>query len=367
MKEKEIVLITGSSGLIGTAMARRLAPTFEVVGLDTTPPKQVGPMREHVHVDLTKDDSVQTALRYVRTAYGERIASFIHLAAYYDFSGEPSPLYEKVTVGGTQRLLRELKNLDVQQLVFSSSMLVHAPCEKGQRITEDSPFLPKWDYPQSKVDTEKLILEQRGNIPVVILRIAGVYDDRCHSIPIAHQIQRILERRLISHVFPGETAHGQAFLHLEDVIESFTLVVQRRATLPTELTLLIGEPETLSYEELQQELGRLIHGEEWETKRIPKPLAKTGAWLQDQVPAGEEPFIKPWMIDLADDHYELDITRARTVLGWEPRRSLRATLPKMVQALKADPLGWYRENKLEAPDWLERAVQQRLEEQPHAP
>ncbi len=54
------------------------------------------------------------------------------------------------------------------------------------------------------------------------------------------------------------------------------------------------------------------------------------------------------MIDVADDHYELDISRSRALLGWEPRRSRRETLPKMINALKADPAGWYRENKLKA-------------------
>ena len=57
----------------------------------------------------------------------------------------------------------------------------------------------------------------------------------------------------------------------------------------------------------------------------------------------------PWMIALADDNYELDVTRAREVLGWEPRRSLRETLASMVTALQADQLGWYRENHLEPP------------------
>ena len=33
----------------------------------------------------------------------------VHLAAYYDFSGEPSDLYERVTVQGTLRLLNGLK------------------------------------------------------------------------------------------------------------------------------------------------------------------------------------------------------------------------------------------------------------------
>lgn len=50
---------------------------------------------------MESDESVQTALKRVRYAYGERIASVIHLAAYYDFSGEPSPKYESVTVRGT--------------------------------------------------------------------------------------------------------------------------------------------------------------------------------------------------------------------------------------------------------------------------
>ena len=76
------------------------------------------------------------------------------------------------------------------------------------------------------------------------------------------------------------------------------------------------------------------------------PIAKAGAWVQDHIP-GQDPFIKPWMIDRANDHYALDITRARTLLGWEPKRSLRGTIPKMIAALKAAPAGFYRENKLE--------------------
>ncbi len=70
------------------------------------------------------------------------------------------------------------------------------------------------------------------------------------------------------------------------------------------------------------------------------------------MPFGKDPFIKPWMIPRADDHYALDITRARTALNWKPIRSLRDTLPKMVAALQADPPGWYRANKLDPPPWL---------------
>ncbi len=352
-----VILVTGSSGLIGSAVVKRFAQHFTVIGFDRAgdphPPKEA----ECVCVDVTTDASVQAGLARVRYAYGERLASVIHLAAYYDFSGEPSPKYEEVTVRGTERLLRGLQAFQVEQFVFSSTMLVHAPTVPGQRITEESPLEPRWDYPKSKVETEAVLRNERDTIPAFVLRIAGVYDHGCHSIPLAHQIQRIYERRLTSHVFPGHISHGQAFIHLDDLVEALLLAVQRRQELPAELTLLLGEAETLGYDELQHQLGRLIHGEEeWETREIPKAVAKTGAWVQDTLPLAEEPFIKPWMIDLADDHYALDVSRAWEILGWRPRRSLRETLPAMVARLKADPLRWYRENHLEPPRELEASA-----------
>jgi nucleoside-diphosphate-sugar epimerase len=232
-------------------------------------------------------------------------------------------------------------------------MLVHAPVQPGSLIHEGSLVEPKWDYPKAKWDAEQIIRERGQALRPVILRIAGVYDDGCHSPPLANQIQRIFERRLVSRVFPGEVSHGQAFVHLDDVVGAFERLLGIRRELGHAETFLIGEPQTVSYDELQRTLGGLIHGEEWVTTQIPKAIAKAGAWVEEHVP-GEEPFIKPWMIDLADDHFELDISRAREALGWDPVRALRASLPRMIERLRADPARFYEENKLEAPGWLKR-------------
>jgi len=352
---REVILVTGSGGFIGSAVAARFGGQYAVVGLDRDGMPHPPGAADCLAMDISSDASVEQALKQVRDQFGERIASIIHLAAYYDFSGEPSEKYDEITVRGTGRLLRGLQKFQVEQFIFSSTMLVHAPCEPGQQINEDWPLEPKWDYPRSKVQTEELIHAERGDIPCVLLRIAGVYDDSCHSIPLANQMQRINERWLTSQVYPGDTSRGQAFIHLDDLIDVLSRLVERRAQLPAELPLILGEPETLSYGELQREFGHLLHGEEWTTTQIPKAVAKTGAWLQDNMPFAEEPFIKPWMIDLADEHYELDISRARTLLDWEPQRSLQATLPTMVQHLKADPAGWYQQNKLKAPAELQSA------------
>jgi UDP-glucose 4-epimerase len=341
--DKEVIIVTGSCGRIGSSVVRKLGGQYQIVGFELLKAIYASPSEELVPVDLSSDESVSQAFMHIRHFYGNRIASVIHLAAYYSFDQQHSPLYEKVTVQGTERLLKALQGFEVGQFIFSSTMLVHAPCRPGHPITEDSPVVPKWDYPLSKVHTEKAIHELRGKMPTVILRIAGVYDDHCHSIPISHQIQRIYEKQLESHLFAGNADHGASFLHMDDLIDAIATAVQKRKELPPELTLLIGEPKTLSYRELQCLISCLLRGKPIETFRVPKLIAKIGAWVQGLF---GKSFIKPWMIDLADDHYELNISRAKKVLGWTPKRTLEATLPKMIAELKANPQAWYKLNGL---------------------
>lgn len=339
-----LILVTGSSGLIGRAVVERLAGIYDVVGLSRTPTE--GAPGDFVELDVTSDDSVDQALATVRERHGREVASVVHLAAYYDFSGSPSPLYREVTVEGTRRLLEGLRDFSVEQFWFSSTMLVHAPGERlGDEVEEADPLRPEWDYPRSKVATEELLRAERGDVPVVLARIAGVYDEWCHSIPIAHQVQRLAARDPTAYVFPGDPSHGQAFLHLADLVEAVERSIERRGDLPAELPVLLGERKAMSYDELQDEIGRLLYAvDNWPTLRIPKPVAKLGAWGQDLL---GEPFIKPWMIEFADDHYEPDVDRACNTLGWEPQRSLRATLPQMIENFLADPERWYRENDLD--------------------
>jgi hypothetical protein len=56
------------------------------------------------------------------------------------------------------------------------------------------------------------------------------------------------------------------------------------------------------------------------------------------------------MVDLADQNYPIAITKAREKLAWEPTRSLRNTLPKMIGSLLANPKHWYEENGLPVPE-----------------
>ena len=132
------------------------------------------------------------ALATVRSRYGSRIASVVHLAAYYDFTGEPNQLYDAVKVQGTERLLQALRDFEVGQFMFSSTMLVHAPTEPGRTINEASPIEPKWAYPKSKDEDENLLRTHHGKSRRAPPNCRHLHD-KCDSTPLAHQIQRIYQ------------------------------------------------------------------------------------------------------------------------------------------------------------------------------
>jgi len=356
-KDKPVILMTGAAGGIGTRLSRALKDQYQVVGLDL----DCGDAADCYEFDITSKSSIAETLQEIRETHGDRIASVVHLAAYFDFTGEESPLYDSVNVEGTRNLLEALQDLEVEQFLYTSTMLVHAPTEPGVLIDEDSELGAHWAYPQSKLETERVIDDAHGDIPTCILRLAGAYDDHCGVPTLSHQIQRIYERRFKSHLFSGNPARGQSFVHLDDAIDAMVRAIDRRDSIEDGTRILIGEPRAVDYETLQNRIGTLVHGESWTTVRVPKPVAMAGAWLEekseplvpDAIDEGEKPFIRPFMASLADDHYEIDVSRARELLDWEPRHRIMDELPAMVDALKEDPESWYRDNGLDLPATLE--------------
>ena len=125
---------------------------------------------------------------------------------------------------------------------------------------------------------------------------------------------------------------------------------------------LVGEPEVVSYGELQDRIGQGLHGTTWPNVRVRKAVAKAAAWAKEKLPAhvrlrdhhprrrgarsGRESFLKPWMIGLADARYPVTIERARARLGWTPAHRLRSSLVDMLDRLERDPVAWYEENDL---------------------
>ncbi len=349
----DALIITGASGRLGAALALHLRDRYRyrVVAFDRAGPPLPPEGVEAIDLDLSTDEGVRAAFVAFRARHGDRVASVLHFAAYYDFTGDDDPRYEKVNVDGSARLIRGLRQsgLRASQFVYASSMVVHAPGEPGRPIAEASPIGPTIPYARSKLRAEEALKANRGETPLVLLRLANVYDDEVHHPVLAQQFVRAAERKPGSTVYPGDPTRGQSYLHLDDLLDAVDRVVDRRMDLPDVLTLLLGEPGVTSYGAIQDALGRELHGSALGTLRVPKALAKLGVRARRLWPFGPEPFVRPWMVDRAGDHYELDVSEARDRLGWSPSRSLLDSLPAMARPLRDDPAAWYRSNDLKPP------------------
>lgn len=362
-KNKPLVVITGSAGTIGSALRAALEHEYQVVGMD-----REGTTCD-INIDLTSTPSIDLAFKIFKEKYNKKIAAVIHLAAYFDFTGEESPLYQEVNVNGTKKLLKKLQDFDVDRFIFSSTMLVHQPCQLGDTINEDSPIKPKWAYPKSKEKTEKIIQKHHKKIPYLILRLAGVYDDSSCVPTLAQQIVRIYERSIKSHLYAGDSQAGQSFIHLLDLVNLFKKSIKYRNDLPKEEIILAGEREAVSYQKLQMMIYHLIHAEEHKIKTIPTSIAKVSTFIEekfeplipDDFDHGETPFIRPFMIDMASDHYALDITKAHKLLHWEPEHRIKDSLPIIIEFLKNDPKTWYENHKITMPDWMTAVKDQDLD------
>lgn len=360
---KPVVLITGAGGNIGRSLSAALQRGgYKVVGLDRkTSPDLDFPI---LACDFASEDSLRLALREAKDQVGSKLASVIHLVAYFDFTNDDHPLYRTVNVEGSVALLRALQAFQVEQFIYASTMLVHAPCRPGERIDESQPIAPGWAYPRSKAAAEEAIARERGSIPLAVLRLAGLYDRRSMVPTLAQQFAGVYERRMDSYFYPGDTNTGQAMLHRDDMLDAFLRCISARKSLPEASAFLIGEADAVGYDALQDRLARLMHGvADWPTRSVPKPLAAAGVWVQgalepvvpDVIDDGRAPFVRPFMVQMADHHYALDTRAAERAFDWTPKHRLREELPGMVQELQADPVGWYERHDLVKPEWLNAA------------
>lgn len=351
---KPVVLITGVSGDVGEAIVAALGDAYTTVGMDQAGKSGSVPI---IAVDLRQDVSVGHAFEAFRSEYGGAIASVIHLAGYFDFTGDDNPLYHSLNVDGTRRLMTALKPFRVEQIVYAGTMLVHAAVSPGEHIDEERRLDPQWIYPQSKVEAEQVIRAEHGVAPYLLFHLAGLYSDNTVVPTLAHQIARIYERDLESHLYPGNLETGQSMVHHDDMADAFRRAIERRGELPADTVILIGEPDPIGYAALQDRIGELVHGEEWTTIRVPQAAAAAGAWVEETlmphlpkaIGGGSPPFVRPFMAWQGSDHYALDIGRAKTLLDWSPRYRLRDRLPTIVEALKRDPKAWYKANEVDWP------------------
>ena len=216
-KPGETVLITGIAGGQGRLIARRLANTFDLVGVDRTyweghPPG----LRVH-KVDIRKrkfEDIFRT----------ERPSAVVHLAFIRHFRGDAETRHE-VNVLGTKRLLEYAIAHGVKRVVVLSSSYVYGALpDNPYYMDEDSPLNVSRNYPEvrdlAEVDTLATgFLWRHPEVATTILRPVNTLGYYVHSA-----IGRYLRQRWVPTIM-GFNPMMQ-FIHEEDVAEGVALALQ---------------------------------------------------------------------------------------------------------------------------------------------
>jgi uncharacterized protein YbjT (DUF2867 family) len=110
-----VILLTGATGLVGSALLRRLLDARQEIRCLVREPRRLGPNRVRVHItlgDLSDPVSVRQAIRGARTV--------IHLAA--TIRDQPGASIEEVNGVATTRLFREAERAGVERFLFFSAM-----------------------------------------------------------------------------------------------------------------------------------------------------------------------------------------------------------------------------------------------------
>lgn len=351
MSDLPRIVVTGAAGFLGRRLVRRLRTTHHVVAIDRQP-RADPELNDHPNVewhpaDLADPEAVDETFDAIGRGGGADYV--VHLAAWYDYTGEPHPEYDRTNVEGTRLVIERAEGLGLRRFVFASSVAACGFSSPGEPITEDTPPRGEHVYAVTKRKGEEMLRERARRLPSCIVRFAALFSDWCEYPPLYVFLDTWLSGRWNARLLGGDGQSAIPFLHVRDAASFVLRVLDRSDELEPAEVLLASPDGSVSHRELFETATAYRFGEPTNPVCVPRALARPGMWGRDLVGRvlGERPFERPWMADYIDRAMEVDASRTRRRLGWAPRARLEVLnrIPFMVENLKTDPMEWYRRNR----------------------
>ena len=215
-------LVTGSTGFIGSAIARALILDGEEVKVlirETSDTRNIDKLNvERAYGDIRDGDSMKKALQGCDTLY--------FTAAYFaHWAPDPKLLYE-VNVGGTKASLQAALEAGVEKIVYTSTN--NAIAASGPIPANEEKAFNYWEsgdhYSMSKyiAENEARIFITRG-LPVVIVNPTLVIGT--NDIKPTPSGQMILD--VVKHNMPGYIDGGINIIDVDDVARGHILAAQK--------------------------------------------------------------------------------------------------------------------------------------------
>lgn len=289
------ILITGAAGFLGSHLCDRfIKEGYHVIGMDNL---LTGSMRNIQHLFKLSEFEF----------YHHDVSKFVHVPGELDyilhFASPASPIdYLKMPIQtlkvsslGTHNLLGLAKSKSARILVASTSEVYGDPLVHPQ--SEDywgnvNPIGPRGVYDEAKRFQEAITMAYHNahNVDTRIIRIFNTYGPRMRlndgrALP-AFVGQALRGEDLT--VF-GDGSQTRSFCYIDDLVEGIYRLLFSDYVYPVN----IGNPDEISIREFGEEILKLTGSKQ---KLIYKPLP------QDD-PKQRQP----------------DITKAKAILGWEPK------------------------------------------------
>jgi dihydroflavonol-4-reductase len=323
----DLILITGGSGFLGSAIAnvaRAAGYRVRVLTRASSPRQNLDPQDEHALGDIRDREAVRQAMRDARF--------LVHAAADYRLWARRPDDILRSNVDGTRIVMEEALRGGVERIVYTSSVATVEP--RAGALADESERLPVeraiGAYKRSKVIAERLVddMIERAALPAVIVNPSTPIGPRdVKPTPTGRIIVEAASGRM-----PGFVDTGLNLVHVDDAAAGHLAALARGRI--GERYILGGENVPLR--QMLAEIARIV-GRSPPRLRIPIPAVyplALGAELWAHW-SGREPFATRDGLRMAQHHMFFSDAKARRELGYKSR-----PYPEGL----ADAIAWFRQH-----------------------
>jgi len=313
MDSSDIVLITGATGFVGSAVARAVHATGArvrtLVRPSSTRTNLAGLDVEFVSGDVRDEAAVAAAMHGVRYAF--------HVAADYRLWARDPQEIVRTNVEGTRRIMDAAMRAGVERIVYTSSVAALALRPAGEPADE-SIALAESDaigaYKRSKVLAQALVerMVRDHSLPAVIVNPSTPVGPRdIRPTPTGRVVVEAASGRM-----PAFVDTGLNLVHVDDVAQGHVAALERGRI--GERYILGGENVLLS--EMLRTIATLT-GRRAPTIRISRAVVYPLAFAAQAVArfTNNEPFITVEGLRLSKGRMFFTSAKAERELGIRPR------------------------------------------------
>jgi nucleoside-diphosphate-sugar epimerase/lipopolysaccharide/colanic/teichoic acid biosynthesis glycosyltransferase len=301
-----LITVTGAAGFIGAALCVALKERGYAVRGTVRSLNSVSPVSG---VEYCTIGNIGEATDWVSALSG--VDCVIHCAArahvMREHAADALAAYREVNVTGTLHLAQQAVAAGVQRFVFISSIKVNGEATlPGQPFNEECAPAPQDAYGQSKAEAEQALqaLAAQTGMEVVIIRPALVYGPgvKGNFASMAKAVQRGIPLPF------GALHNHRSLVALDNLVTLVLLCVDRiRTPQAANQVFVLADGEDVSTTTLLLKVAKAAGR--------PSRLLPVPAWL---LRAGASLLGKRAVADRLLGNFQVDATKARTMLGWHP-------------------------------------------------